>query len=275
MSTDPTDAWSSGDRADDGLGPPPPASPSDPLTPLLLHIPDDARELARDLQAWRREVRWSRWRRRLERWAGRDIRDRDLRNRQFSGTVVVAIVLLVGLIGATLVVFTPRASRRPVPPVQLALAASTHASGTVGGLLPAADLTTSRGALVHARDLRPTVLALMPANCDCATALKELVAQAGERGLLPVEIVSSASQGSQLAAVTDEVGSRSVVPLRDIQSELIDAIAPVGLTVVPVHSDGIIESIVRDFTSDTSLNHDLDQLAQPGFDQLEADTTGP
>jgi hypothetical protein len=275
MSTDPADAWSSGDRADDGLVPSPPASPSDPLTPLLLHIPDDARELARDLKAWRREIRWNRRRRRLERWTGRDIRDRDLRSRQFSGTVVVAIVLLVGLIGATLVVFTPRGARRPASPTPLALAASTHPAGTIGGLLPAADLTGSRGELVHARDLRPTVLALVPANCDCATALKELVAQAGDRGLLPVEVISTASQGSQITALTDDVGSTLVVPLRDIQSELIDAIAPIGLTVVPVHSDGIIESIVRNFSIDTSLDPDLDQLAQPGFGQLEADTTSP
>jgi hypothetical protein len=275
MSPEPADPWSSGDRADDGSIPPLPGSPSDPLGAAELQIPDDARELARDFKAWQREVRWNRRRQRFERWTGRDVRDRDLRGRQVSGTVVVAIVLLVGLIGATLVVFTPRNVRRPVPPVPLALAAPTQAAGAVGGLLPAADLTTNVGGVVHARDLRPTVLALIPANCRCATALKELVTEAGESGLLPVELVSTASQASQLAALTDDVGDRLVVPLRDIQSALVDPIAPLGLTVVAVHSDGVIETIVRNFSGDTSLVASLHQLSQPGFSTNEAPTTSP
>jgi hypothetical protein len=63
--------------------------------------------------------------------------------------------------------------------------------------------------------------------------------------------------------------------LRDMQAELIDVIAPQGLTVVAVHSDGIIEAVDRNFTGETSIEPGLDKLAQPGFGQIGALSTSP
>jgi hypothetical protein len=236
-------------------------------------IPDDARELARDVEAWRREVRWQQRRRRLERWTGASNG-----RGQLPGGAVVVIVILVGLVGAMLVVFTPRDGRRPVPPVPLALAAPADLPGTVGGLLPEADLTTASNTVLHARDLRPTVIALVPANCNCEAAVKTLVDQADAADMLPVDLVSTASQGSQLATLTTEIGANRVVPLRDLQSNLVDAIVPRGLsslTVVPVHSDGVIAAIVSGFGTESTVERELERLGQPGYDQITADPVSP
>jgi hypothetical protein len=266
MSSDPADPRGGGDWGD---------SPDDAFftAASLPEIPDDARELDRDVEAWRREVRWQRRKRRVERWTGPGAG-----HGQLPGGAVVVVVLVVGLIGAMLVVFTPKDARRPVAPVPLALAAPEVAPGSVGGLLPDTDLTTSEGVVLHARDLRPTVLALVPANCDCVAALKTLVNEADAAGMLPVEMIATASQSHQLEALSAQVGANLVVGLRDIQSSLIDALAPRGLsslTVVPVHSDGVIAAVVPGFTTSTSVEHEIEHLAQPGFDQIAADTASP
>ena len=181
----------------------------------------------------------------------------------------------VGLIGAMLVVFTPRNVRAS----GAAGAAGAGRPGESAGQhrRPAArhDLTTSEGAVLHARDLRPTVLALVPANCDCVAALKTLVNEADAAGMLPVELVSTASQAHQLATprhVDADPRRRASATSRARSST---RIAPRGLstlTVVPVHSDGVIAAIVPDSPPSTSVEHEIDHLAQPGFDQIAAST---
>ncbi len=274
MSPDPTDPWPSGDQSDDAAA------------PERVYVPDDARELARDVAAWKREVRWQRRRERLDRWAGAGWLTRRTPGptnawpssqpyRLVPGKVVIAIMLAITLMGVALVVFIPHAVRQSLAPARLALAAPTTAAGRVGGLVPDADLTTTRGAIVHARDLRPAVLALVPADCGCTVALKALIADAAAADLLPVDLISTASQWMQLANLADQVGGKRVVQFRDMQSELIDGIRPRGLTIVPVHTDGVIASIVRNFQvpdapEQDSIAHTLTQLGQPGFDDSAA-----
>ena len=136
-----------------------------------FQVPDDARELDRDAEAWRREERWRRRRERLQRLAFWSIplprRWREQRGQQgrpgkrgVAVPVIALIVVAVGLFSATATLITTRAASPARPPVPLKLAAPAAAAGTTGGLLPDATLTTDTGA-TSARDLRPGVVGIV------------------------------------------------------------------------------------------------------------------
>lgn len=221
-------------------------------------VPDDARELARDLQAWQREERSLRRRRRWEsllltrRWHDRGI----------SGLIVALILIGVAMLGATISLLTPRAVRQPTPPVELRLAAPAALPGTPGGLLPDASLKAATGE-VDARGLRPGIIAIVPAQCSCRRALSVLAHEASTNAL-QVYLIGGPAQAGELADLTESTAPTVVQPLVDVSGALVEAYAPRGLTVVQVHADGVTEPVVRDYTGDTPLGRVLVDLKQAG-----------
>src|SRR5215475_1718801 len=127
------------------------------LPPVDIEIPDDARELVRDVQAYHRELRAQRWRGRTRRLAGPLIRD---------GMV---LPLLAGCLALTLLagtLLTVFSGEQMTPP---SLGRSSHqlpnAIVLVGGMQQ--QLST----------LRPSVLALVPPRCKCKD-LRQLATEA-------------------------------------------------------------------------------------------------
>src|SRR5262245_56400624 len=117
------------------------------LPPVDIEIPDDARELDRDVQAYRRELRALRWRRRT-RWLvgplGRD---------GMVLPLLAGCLALTLLAGTLLTVFSGEQVTRPL------LARSGHQ-------LPDAMVLVA-GSPEQLSSLRPSVLALVPPRCRC------------------------------------------------------------------------------------------------------------
>ncbi len=224
-------------------------------------VPDDARELARDTEAWRRERRWRRPRRMAERLLPPGRR----RGRNVAVAAVAACLAAIGMIATMIAAFSTRSPTHPVPAVALPLASTTAAPASVGGLLPAATLQTPDGA-VDARLLRPGVVALLPAGCHCATALRQLERTASVEGLT-VFLVGTAGQRATLDDLARQAGTADVKPVVDTEGRLGTAFGPAdptGLTVVPVHADGVVAAVVRGYAERTLLGPVLATLRQPG-----------
>jgi hypothetical protein len=175
------------------------------LPPVDIVVPDDARELDRDVQAYRRELRALRRHQRRMRWHGPATRD---------GVILplLASCLVLAVIAGTLLTFLtarpggePAAGRRPAASAQ---PSSARPSPTVPPDSPVPALSPHQfpvGAVIMiggqrdpASNLTGRVYALIPANCSCATVLTELVDQAAAADVL-VSLVG----GAHLAPVTE------------------------------------------------------------------------
>jgi hypothetical protein len=203
------------------------------LPPVDIVVPDDARELDRDVQAYRRELRALRRHQRRMRWHGPVTRD---------GIILplLASCLVLALIAGTLLTFfTARPGGEPAAGRSPAAASSSRPPGTASP--PAAspppatsppdspravlspvpfpaktDIRVAGQPASYAELTDSTVLALIPAACGCATVLAELVRQAGAAHVI-VYLVG----GGKLAPVTEvtalavQAKTRSGTPVAD------------------------------------------------------------
>jgi len=236
-------------------------------------VPNDARELARDVEAWRREERWRRRRERVERLSIPIPRrwrapvdhpgDRRSRGRRPGATVpiIALMVVAVALFAATATLVSTRGNPPIRPAVPLRLAAPAAAPGTAGGLLPDATLTTNTGTTA-ARDLRPGVIGIVTQGCECRDAVDSLARRAATNALA-LYLIGATNQRDDLEKLM-AVSPPNVHALIDDSGAFDAAYAPTGLTVVPVHADGVTAAAIRDFTTRTSLGPVLASLKQAG-----------
>jgi hypothetical protein len=164
------------------------------LPPVDIEIPDDARELDRDVQAYYRELRAERRQQRGHRLRGSLAKD---------GIILplLACCLILALItGTLLTVFTATSSQNLDSPGNFKPAASQHAlshapSGgrtpsapkattpapapavpdTVPGTLPPGAIITVGGQPVPVQRLSRAELVLIPSHCNCASTVESLI----------------------------------------------------------------------------------------------------
>jgi len=221
------------------------------LPPIDIVIPDDARELDRDVQAYQRELRALRRRQRASRLRGPLSRD---------GMVLplLAGCLILALITSTLLIMFaadqtgipdlpshtaagPAAKQRP-PAVR-----SQPAAGQLNGPLPA-GLVVIGGKTVSLRAVTaPSVLALIPLACQCAPALRQLGAQAAQAhvALYLVGTGGGMKQVAQLAAQAGQPSARIADDLSDVLGRTYGPSGPTGLTAILVRSGGSVASVAR------------------------------
>jgi hypothetical protein len=170
------------------------------LPPVDIEIPDDARDLDRDVQAYYREQRATR----------RQQRGRRLRGSLAKDGIVLPLLaccLILALItGTLLTVFTATSDQilpgpaggKAARPSAASSAAASHAatsgapstsgsaSGVPGtaapaspvvvpGVLPLATIAVDGQTPLLVRDLSRAALLLIPANCDCTAAVSWLI----------------------------------------------------------------------------------------------------
>jgi hypothetical protein len=218
------------------------------LPPIDIEIPDDARELDRDVQAYQRELRAMRRRRRMHRLRGPLTRD---------GMVLplLAGCLLLALLTSTLLIMfaadqtgMPDGSRPPVAQDTSPARTPTHpqpAAGQIGGLLPAATLVIG-GKDVAVRTItasRPAVLTLVPENCRCASTLRQLDTQA-TAAHVPVYLVGTSASIKQLPEVAAAAGSSTAQVAEDSDDVLGTTYGQDGVTAILVRSGGTVTSVV-------------------------------
>lgn len=236
------------------------------LPPVDIEIPDDARELDRDVQAYRRELRALRRHQRRKRLHGPLTRD---------GVVLplLASCLVFALIAGTLLtVFTAG----PGGNLPGALSTATRGAGTrstgnpaiVGtgpqnsgnsasaptqapgsqGDSPKAVLTGGKlpdkaieigGVRVPLRTINtPAVLALIPRNCACTLAVRQLVGEASAAGV-KIYLVGGVGQAVSVRRLAARV-PRSAIVADDVSGGLSQTYQHAGLMALLVHRNGAV-----------------------------------
>ncbi|QFG21975.1 hypothetical protein [Actinomadura sp. WMMB 499] len=225
-------------------------------------VPDDARELDRDVLAYRREERRRRRRARLRRITGPFTR--------FGIAVpLIAGALLVALVsGVLMTAFGPQPAPRPTT-ARLA-PNPTASAGREGGLLPAGTVTMADGTAKPTREMRPGVIGIVPPGFRCGALIAELAAQtAAPRLNFWLVADPRPADGREPVAVKDvkkcagtaHQGAPLVV--EDERGLLAAAYAPepgTALTAVLVKPDGIVADVVPDPNPGTDLNQKIKDL---------------
>jgi hypothetical protein len=143
------------------------------LPPVDIEIPDDARDLDRDVQAYYRELRARRRHLRFRRLTG------PLTRHGMVLPLVAACLALTLLTGSLLTVL----SGHQIPVLRNRVSAgTTHGVSASGGqLLPDASVYVQRRHVLL-RALAPAVLAWVPAGCaSCGRVLRQLASQANQK----------------------------------------------------------------------------------------------
>ena len=236
------------------------------LPPVDIEIPDDARELDRDVQFYHREQRALRRHLRHRRWGSPMARD---------GMVLplLAACLVLALIAGTLLtVFTAgpggNLSGLPRPAAATSSAASGPARVTP---TPAVTAVTGRGSRLPDTTLRfgagelglghltASVLALVPSGCACAAAVHQLIAQAAQAHV-PIYLVGTGGGIPAVQQLARQAGQPTGLVADDVHNVLGSTYQGTGLTAVLVGAHGAV-SLARELTPALQLASDFKQLA--------------
>jgi hypothetical protein len=229
------------------------------LPPVNVVIPDDARELDRDVLAYHRELRAKRRRQRLMRLV------RPFRGPEFGGHAaiipLIAACLAISLVGGALLsvitmspasaptLSAPQTSGQPaVPPGDL----TELPAGTVQ--LP--------GRTVPVRSLVTSTIALVPANCGCGIELARLAEQA-VAAHVPLYFAGTGQVIPQLPVLAARYGDGAAVATADYNSVLSAAYHPTELTVLLVFKDATAE-VLRGLPANSQLAPALRELRLAG-----------
>ncbi|MBV9485497.1 MAG: hypothetical protein JO246_05520, partial [Frankiaceae bacterium] len=133
------------------------------------------------------------------------------------------------------------------------LAHPTISAGMRGGLVPAVDLQTPDGQPQASQDLRPGVIALMPASCRCGDLVVSLAdtTATATKGKLALFAIAPGVKNADGDALPGQLPAGSAV-YDDPDSTLAAAIGGSGLTLVLVQPDGTIYQTLPDVTASSS-----------------------
>jgi hypothetical protein len=233
------------------------------LPPVNIVIPDDARELDRDVLAYHRELRARRRRERMLRLFAPFTR-RGLGGHAAILPLIATCVALSMLAGAMLSVVAISPASAPTVPMPPQVSAGP------------ADLTSLptgtvelKGRSEPVRSLVSSAIALVPPGCDCGNALRRLANQAGAAHV-GLYFAGSGSAMADLKDLTARYGGGVAVAVYDRANVLGAAYRPTGLTVLLVYHDATAQ-VRRDLSPDFQLSAAMHDLPLSGSQAL----TGP
>jgi hypothetical protein len=193
------------------------------LPPAGIEIPDDARELDRDVLAYRRELRARRRRARWDRLLG------PLRGHGALLPLVASCVALSMLAGTLLSVFSISPASAPV------LSHSAAPAPGASSSLPTGTVLINHRA-TSVRSLLPALLVLVSPGCNCARAVREVTAQARQAGVKKVYLVGTTGKMADVNKLARTAGPAAVA-VEDAGNVLVTAYRPAGLTIVLAKAD--------------------------------------
>ena len=230
------------------------------LPPVNIVIPDDARELDRDVLAYHREMRALRRRQRRRRLL-----------RPFNGpgggpaaiVPLLALCLAIALVGGSLLaVLTTGPVEQDPTLTPSATPHATSASAAALTTLPAGSVRVDGKTSEPVRSLVSSAIVLVPDNCGCGQSLIRVAGQAHAAGAR-VYFVGSGVPSAQLMAETAEYGGPHAVAADDANGVLTAAYRPAGLTVLLVFSDATAE-VRRNLAGNFQLGLTPGELNSPG-----------
>ena len=137
-------------------------------------------------------------------------------------------------------------------------AATAPSVGQVGGPLPDKTLLVA-GRSRRLRSLPPAVLALIPAGCQCAAALRQLVHQAAAARVV-LYFVGTGGAVGQLRRLAAQAGQRPAQLAEDVHNVLGTTYKPAGLTAILVHADGRVAKVAPSLRPGLALTPDFMRL---------------
>lgn len=210
----------------------------DGLPEIDVEIPDDLRELDRDVQAYRRELRRQRrheFLRRLVPGMGR------LGPYGVLAPVVAAALIVTAVLGSVMSLLGPR------PPSAMRGAGTPRDSGSVasdrpgvGAPLPDTAVSVD-GIHTSLSSVRSAVVVYLPADCRCSGSVDSLVSTARSVGV--AVYLSGPHADTDAAAARD---GRYPRVLDGAQQALTDRYRPRGLSAVLVGKDGKVTDVLVD-----------------------------
>ena len=230
------------------------------LPPVDIEVPDDARELDRDVQAYHRELRAQRRRTRVRLLHAPLTRD------GLVLPLLAGCLAMVLISGALLTVFTADQSgaRRPAPSAPVTRASisqppkASPPAGQPAALLP--DATVIRaGHSVQLRGLVRSVLTLVPAGCRCSMTLRRLSRQAAAAGVT-FYLVGTGGDMPRIRRLAARAGQPEGKVVRDPRGVLAAAYHPHGLIAVLVRADGTVGQIARNLAPASRLTSQFRSL---------------
>jgi len=230
------------------------------LPPLNIVVPDDARELDRDVLAYRREIRARRRRQRRRRMLG-----------PFSGpgggpaaiVPLIALCLAIALVGGALLsVLTMSPAGQDSALTTRSASPRATSAPTALTTLPAGTVRLDGKTSAPVRSLVSSAIALVPNNCGCGPSLLRLTGQAYAAGA-HVYFVGAGAPSAQLIEETAQYGGGHAVEADDAADVLADAYNPAGLTVLLVFSDATAE-VRKNLAGDFQLGLTPGELNAPG-----------
>jgi hypothetical protein len=176
------------------------------LPPVDIEIPDDARELDRDVQAYRRELRARRRSQRQGRWR------RSLSKDGVALPLLACCLILALITGTLLTVFTATSNQSLTGLPGSANSAATRPGTPVADMvnspaLPNAVLTVD-GSSIPVQGIGPDVLVLVPPRCgNCAGPLNWLV-EVASRARVPVFLIYTPATKPEVESLFHQVDSQ-------------------------------------------------------------------
>lgn len=234
------------------------------LPPVDIEIPDDARELDRDVQAYHRELRALRRQRLLRRLVGPIARD------GMVLPLLASCLALTLLAGTLLTMFTTRRADAPVTQSQTPTTpqSASPSVGQVGGPLPASTVQLD-GKPVELSTVHTAVLALVPAGCHCAAAARQVSLQA-TAARVTVYLIALGRSVSQVRAMVPKPGkTATILVARDTHGALASAYHRSGLTVVLVDRVGSVRNVQQNVAPTVQLGDSLRMLGHAAPQSLD------
>lgn len=216
------------------------------LPPVDIQIPDDARDLDRDVQAYYRELRARRRRVRIRRLTS------PLTRHGLVLPLIAACLALTLLTGSLLTVL----SGRQVP---LMRNTTQGVSASRGRQLPSATVwRANQRRYVTLRSLAPAVLAWVPTTCaGCGQVLKLLARQAARKGVTFYFVAHDPVAPPGLVSLTNQIGPKySQQIVNDTHNALRTVFGLTGVTAIFAHSDGSVQvpdDVVRGLSGSSGL----------------------
>lgn len=229
------------------------------LPPVNIVVPDDARELDRDVLAYHRELRARRRRRRALRLF-RPFRVRDASG-QAAIVPLIAAFLAISLVGGALLSVVTMGPAL-APTVGTRTSANASAPPAIPTRLPAGDIQLD-GRTAPVQSMASSVVALIPAGCRCDTKLSRLSRQA-VAAHVRVYFAGSGPVIPQLTGYTKNDGDGAAVTAADSGDVLGTAYHLGGqLTVLLVYKDATA-SVFRGLSDSFQLTQAMGRLTGAG-----------
>jgi hypothetical protein len=224
------------------------------LPPVDIEVPDDARALARDVQAYHRELRSRRRRHLARRFFGPLTRD---------GMVLplLAGCLALTLVAATLLtVFTASQPTGSLRPQRTAAGTGSPAPAPPAGALVQTILfAAGQPKPLNSLPGSVVVLALIPPGCHCLARLRQLAFAASKARTL---IYLVGVHDAPVTAFTTDLGLGATQGLEDSTDALPPPYKVAALTAVVVRPDGSAGPVViQDHGHGFQIDNDVRALA--------------